>query len=53
MLPKDPSGIYQYGATEWRDLDAAINKAQSISDKIVLWGTSGGGGPVSSWLKYR
>ena len=49
-LPKDPSGIYQYGATEWRDLDAAINKALEFSDNIVLWGTSGGGGPVSSWL---
>ena len=49
-LPKDPSGIYQYGATEWRDIDAAINKALEFSDNIVLWGTSGGGGPVSSWL---
>ena len=49
-LPKDPSGINQYGATEWRDLDAAINKALEFSDNIVLWGTSGGGGPVSSWL---
>ena len=49
-LPKDPSGIYQYGATEWKDLDAAINKALEFSDNIVLWGTSGGGGPVSSWL---
>ena len=49
-LPKDPSGIFQYGATEWKDIDGAINKALEFTDNIVLWGTSGGGGPISSWL---
>lgn len=51
--PKDPSGLYQYGVTEWIDLDNAIKYVeQNINpDKIVLWGTSGGGGPVTSWLQ--
>ena len=49
-LPKDPSGIYQYGTTEWKDIDGAINKALEFTDNVVLWGTSGGGGPISSWL---
>ena len=51
--PKDPSGLYQYGVTEWIDLDNAIKYVeQNINpDRIVLWGTSGGGGPVTSWLQ--
>ena len=49
-LPKDPSGIFQYGTTEWRDIDGAIDKALEFTDNVVLWGTSGGGGPISSWL---
>ena len=49
-LPKDPSGIFQYGTTEWKDIDGAIDKALEFTDNIVLWGTSGGGGPISSWL---
>jgi pimeloyl-ACP methyl ester carboxylesterase len=50
-LPKDPSGIFQYGTTEWKDIDGAINKALEFTDNVVLFGTSGGGGPISSWLK--
>jgi hypothetical protein len=50
-LPKDPSGIFQYGTTEWQDIDAAINKALEFTDNVVLFGTSGGGGPISSWLE--
>ena len=49
-LPKDPSGIFQYGTTEWEDIDGAIDKALELTDNVVLWGTSGGGGPISSWL---
>ena len=49
-LPKDPSGIFQYGTTEWEDIDGAIDKALEYTDNVVLWGTSGGGGPISSWL---
>ena len=25
-------------------------KALEFTDNVVLWGTSGGGGPISSWL---
>ena len=50
-LPKDPSGIFQYGTTEWKDVDSAINKALEFTDNVVLFGTSGGGGPISSWLE--
>ncbi len=50
-LPKDPSGIYQYGTTEWEDVDGAINKALEFTDNVVLFGTSGGGGPISSWVE--
>lgn len=50
-LPKDPTGIFQYGTTEWKDIDGAINEALKYTDNVILWGTSGGGGPASSWLK--
>ena len=50
-LPKDPSGIFQYGVSEWKDIDAAIDEARKISENVVLWGISGGGGPVSSWIQ--
>lgn len=50
-LPKDPSGIFQYGTTEWKDVDSAINRALEFTDNVVLFGTSGGGGPISSWLE--
>ena len=50
-LPKDPTGIFQYGTTEWKDIDGAINEALKYTDNVILWGTSGGGGPASSWLE--
>ena len=50
-LPKDPSGIFQYGVSEWKDIDAAIDEARKINENVVLWGISGGGGPVSSWIQ--
>ena len=51
--PKDPSGLYQYGVTEWIDLDNAIRYVEENinPEKIILWGTSGGGGPITSWLE--
>ena len=50
-LPKDPTGIFQYGTTEWKDINGAINEALKYTDNVILWGTSGGGGPASSWLE--
>ena len=50
-LHKDPTGIFQYGTTEWKDINGAINEALKYTDNVILWGTSGGGGPASSWLE--
>ena len=50
-LPKDPSGIYQYGVTEWEDIDAAVDEARKYNENVILFGISGGGGPVSSWIE--
>ena len=33
-LPKDPSGIFQYGVTEWKDLDSAIEKIAEVSTSL-------------------
>jgi len=50
-LPEDPSGFYQYGLTEWRDLEAAAQLAldRGASD-LVLVGYSMGGGIVANFL---
>lgn len=50
--PRDPSGFYQYGLTEWRDVHAAVEYALSqpgVGD-VVLIGESMGGGIVSKFL---
>ena len=42
--PQDPSGYYQYGVTEWNDLEAAIQYAQAQrASGVVLVGYSTGG----------
>ena len=50
--PKDPSGIYQYGITEWQDLHAAAEYvlSQPGAREIVLVGHSMGGGIVVKFL---
>ena len=50
--PQDPSGIYQYGLTEWQDLHAAVAYAlsQPGANNIVLIGQSMGGGIVAKFL---
>ncbi len=50
--PGDPSGIYQYGVTEWRDLHAAVEYvlSQPGADDVVLIGHSMGGGIVVKFL---
>lgn len=49
--PKDESGRLQYGATEWRDLDAAVQWAlQHGSKHIVLAGQSMGGAVVAAFM---
>jgi uncharacterized protein len=49
--PADPSGYYQYGATEWRDLSAAVDYAiANGANKVVLDGFSTGAALVMSFL---
>ena len=51
--PRDPSGFYRYGATEWRDLDLAVRYALDHgARRVVLGGFSMGGGIVASFLEH-
>jgi hypothetical protein len=51
--PADPTGRYGYGATEWRDLDAAVSFAVDHGAKdVVLFGSSMGGAIVASFLEH-
>jgi pimeloyl-ACP methyl ester carboxylesterase len=50
--PKDPSGRLQYGRTEWRDLEAAVDWAlEQGARNVVLVGESMGGAVVASFLE--
>lgn len=50
-LPASTSGHYDYGASEWEDLEAAVRHALDAgADEVVLIGYSMGGGIVSSFL---
>ncbi len=50
--PADPSGRYAYGATEWRDLEAAVRYAvDSGAERVVLFGASMGGAVVAGFLE--
>jgi alpha-beta hydrolase superfamily lysophospholipase len=51
--PADPSHRYQFGRTEWHDLDAAVQYAQSHgAHAVVLIGASMGGGIVASFMQH-
>ena len=53
-LPEDPSDLYQFGRTEWRDLAAAVDYAAANgATKVVLGASSMGGGIVASYLRHR
>jgi uncharacterized protein len=50
--PADPSGRYGQGATEWRDLEAAVRVALDRgAEDVVLYGASMGGSIVASFLE--
>lgn len=51
--PLDPSGYYRFGATEWRDVDAAVTYAiEHGAERVVLGGLSTGAALSLSFL-YR
>ena len=53
-LPRDPSNYYQYGRTEWRDLEGAVAyAAEHGAQRLVLGADSMGGGIVASYLRHR
>ena len=53
-LPNDPTKLYQFGRTEWRDLAAAVDYAAAHGAKrVVLGASSMGGGIVASYLRHR
>jgi uncharacterized protein len=50
--PQDPSGQYQYGRTEWRDLQGAVRYALSRGARhVVLVGYSMGGAVTAAFLE--
>ena len=50
--PGDPSGIHRYGATEWEDLEGAVDFARSEgAEQLVLGGLSTGAAIVMSFLE--
>jgi alpha-beta hydrolase superfamily lysophospholipase len=51
--PRDPSGRYGWGGTEWQDLDAAVGWAQQHGARhVVLLGASMGGAVVAAFLEH-
>lgn len=52
--PEDPTGYYQYGATEWEDVSAAADFAvASGAESLVLSGFSTGAAHVMSFLSRQ
>ena len=51
--PEDPSGYYQYGETEWQDVEAAVQYAQEMgAQNIIFSGFSTGSAHILSYA-YR
>ena len=49
--PPDPSGIYQYGVTEWKDVASATRHARSSGGRsVIIVGYSMGGSNTLSFL---
>jgi len=49
--PPDPSGTYQYGVTEWKDVASATRHARSAGGRnVIIVGYSMGGSNVLSFL---
>jgi alpha-beta hydrolase superfamily lysophospholipase len=51
--PRDPSGRYGYGTTEWHDLEQAVRWAGDHGARqVVLFGSSMGGSIVAAFLEH-
>jgi len=51
--PRDPSGRYQFGQTEWRDLEAAVEYAISHgASNVVIAGFSMGGAITANFMYH-
>ncbi len=49
--PLDPSGFYQYGATEWQDIEGAVQYAvETGAQEVILVGLSSGAAHITSFL---
>jgi pimeloyl-ACP methyl ester carboxylesterase len=52
--PADPSGYYQYGKTEWEDIEGAVEYAvEKGASSVILVGYSTGAAHVLSYLYHR
>ena len=52
-VPADPSGKYQFGLTEWQDVEAAAHFARARgAQHIVVVGYSMGGGMAMSFMRH-
>lgn len=50
--PADPSGLYAFGLTEWRDLDTAVRYARANgAPSVAIVAESMGGGIVGQFLR--
>jgi pimeloyl-ACP methyl ester carboxylesterase len=53
-LPRDRSNHYQFGRTEWRDLQGAVaHAARHGAERVVLGADSMGGAIVAAYLEHR
>ena len=51
-VPSDPGGLYQFGRTEWRDLESAVEHAQAQGARdVVLVAASMGAAISASYLE--
>ena len=51
--PRSPDGLYRFGLSEWRDLDAAVKTARRLgARRIILAGQSMGGAIIGQYLRH-